>query len=74
MKDKTSLLSMRQVPKKLSGKEMLPDCPYCGYDYRGVMVIVALLFFALVSVSYRGSLGGIKPSPASFLGPEGVRR
>jgi len=50
--------------------EQLPDCPQCGFDYRGreefrfdlvflMVLIVAMIGFMLLTSSYRGGSGTI---------------
>lgn len=51
------------------GHDPLPDCPRCGYDYRGqegfrwdvlvyLLAILGLISYLMVASSYRGFLSG----------------
>jgi hypothetical protein len=58
------------------GREPLPDCPRCGYDYREkegfrwdvlvyLLAIMGLVSFLLVASYYRSNMGVASRTPAS---------
>jgi len=67
------------------GHEPLPDCPRCGFDYRGqerfrwdllvyLLSILGLISFLLVSSSYRSILGDPSAERARLSGGEGAEK
>jgi hypothetical protein len=67
------------------GHEPLPDCPRCGFDYRGqerfrwdllvyLLSILGLISFLLVSSSYRSMLGDPSAHRVRLSGGEGAEK
>jgi hypothetical protein len=67
------------------GHGSLPDCPRCGYDYRGqerfrwdllvyLLSILGLISFLLVSSSYRSILGEPSTDRVRLSGGEGAEK
>ena len=67
------------------GHEPLPDCPRCGFDYRGqerfrwdvlvyLLSILGLISYLLVSSSYRSILGDPSADRVRLSGGEGAEK